>query len=43
MYFFGAFRYHDVHSGIEHTTTFCLYYDKATKTMAFCENGNDMG
>jgi hypothetical protein len=42
MYFFGQFRYHDVHSRAVHTTTFCLYYSTVTKQMSFCESGNDM-
>lgn len=42
LYFFGLFRYRDVHIQIVHSTTFCLYYSTMTKTMAFCDNGNDM-
>ncbi len=42
MYFFGQFRYHDVHSPATHTTSFCLFYDRTLKQMAFCESGNDM-
>jgi len=42
MYFYGQFRYRDIHSKTVHTTSFCLYYDRITKQMAFCENGNDM-
>jgi hypothetical protein len=42
MYFHGRFRYRDIHSKVIHTTSFCLYYDRINKQMAFCENGNDM-
>lgn len=42
MYFFGQFRYRDVHSRKIHTTTFCLRYDRIDKQMVFCESGNDM-
>jgi len=42
MYFFGQFRYRDVHSRKIHTTTFCLLYDRINKQMVFCESGNDM-
>jgi len=43
LYFFGEFRYHDVYDAkTAHTTSFCLYYDKGLKAMAFCASGNDM-
>jgi hypothetical protein len=41
--FSGQFKYHDVYRpDVVHTTSFCLYYERQTKTMSFCYTGNDM-